>query len=335
MRESLLGQIRCPRCRAESGLELAPARCDAREVREGELRCAGCGAAYAIRNGVVDLLHAPPDFVVREAAGLARFAERMRADGWDRERILALPHEPSDYWFGQATAMEAVLASVAPRPGERVLDVGANTCWASNMLAEAGLEVVALDIAAVQMQGLETADWFFEAGGAHFERVLGLMFDVPLASESMDYVFCAQVLHHNDSSTLARTFEELYRVLRPGGRLLVVNEQLKFPLERKLDHGAEVEEYEGYEHVHFLHRYWLDARRAGFEVRLTEPADHHFFRGEHYVLAPETPTVTTLKRTGVQLARRSRLGRRLYLAYRTLLAGGVSLNMVCTKPADG
>lgn len=210
MRESLLGQIRCPRCRAESGLELAPARCDAREVREGELRCAGCGAAYAIRNGVVDLLHAPPDFVVREAAGLARFAERMRADGWDRERILALPHEPSDYWFGQARAMEAVLASVAPRPGERVLDVGANTCWASNMLAEAGLE-----------------------------------------------------------------------------------------------------------------------------VRLTEPADHHFFRGEHYVLAPETPTVTTLKRTGVQLARRSRLGRRLYLAYRTLLAGGVSLNMVCTKPADG
>ena len=44
-------------------------------------------------DGIVDLLHDPPEFVAREAAGLDRFAEHDAADGWDRERILALPDD--------------------------------------------------------------------------------------------------------------------------------------------------------------------------------------------------------------------------------------------------
>ena len=35
--------------------------------------------------------------VTREAAGLQRFADHMRASGWDRERVLSLPNDPSGY----------------------------------------------------------------------------------------------------------------------------------------------------------------------------------------------------------------------------------------------
>ncbi len=37
-----------------------------------------------------------------------------------------------------------------------------------------------------------------------------------------------EVLHHNDRAHLDRTMAELYRILKPGGRLLVINEPLRF-----------------------------------------------------------------------------------------------------------
>ena len=58
------------------------------------------------------------------------------------------------------------------------------------------------------MQGLYTADYFIEDGTSYFERVLGSMNDMPIASNSLDYVYCCEVLHHNDSDGLRRTFEE-------------------------------------------------------------------------------------------------------------------------------
>ena len=141
----------------------------------------------------------------------------MRADGWDRERILGLPeNEDQGYWQSQHLAMTHLLGNASFEPGQRLVDVGSNTCWASNIFARQGLEVIALDIATTQMQGLKTADWFIETGEVFFERMLSVMYDPALASESVDYVFCCEVLHHNDVTNLNRTLEELYRVLKPG-----------------------------------------------------------------------------------------------------------------------
>ena len=272
MREALLDLVRCPRCGRDRALRLEARVHGDFEVREGELRCSGCGLERPVREGIADLLYRPPEFVVREAAGLHRFAAVMRADGWDREFIRRLPDVDIPYWYGQGRAMRRVLDTVAFRRGERLLDVGANTCWASNIFARLGLDVVALDIADAELQGLRTADYFLEGGEAFFERVLSPMFDPALADSSFDYVFCCQVLHHNDARGLRRTMREMHRVLRPGGRLLVVNEPLRFPLRLKLDHAAEVAELEGYEHVYFLHQYLLAARSAGFRVSLPDLA---------------------------------------------------------------
>jgi SAM-dependent methyltransferase/uncharacterized protein YbaR (Trm112 family) len=332
MRETTIEFLRCPRCRAEASLALTEDERDDREIREGALSCRSCGGESRITRGVVDLLFDPPDFVVREANGLARFAETMRADGWDKTRVLALPNDESGYWYTQRASIDQLLETVALSRGQRLLDIGSNTCWASNIFAEHGLDVTALDISLAEMQGLQTADWFFEANDVYFERVLGTMFDLPFAAESFDFVFCCEVLHHNDKRTLSRTFREVHRVLKPDGLLLIINEQMKFPLELKRDHACDVAQYEGYEHVHFFHRYYLGARRAGFaDIRVLEPPYHHFFRGDRYTLAPDTPVVNSLKISSLQLLRKSRLGRNAYLAYRTLIGGDVSLNMICKK----
>jgi uncharacterized protein len=324
--------LRCPRCRHDRTLELTASANDAREVREGTLTCSNCGQSYPVSEGIVDLLYEPPEFVRREAAGLERFAETMRNDGWDRERILALPDVDLGYWYGQAVAMEALLDAVDLEPGRRLLDVGSNTCWASNIFARRGLEVIALDIAKTELQGLRTAEFFIADGDVFFERIVSVMFEMALATDSIDYVFCCEVLHHNDLENLRRTMEEAYRVLRPGGSLLVINEPLRFPFNLKRDHGQEVAEYEGYEHVYFFHEYYLAARRAGFRVSVQEPAPEWFFRPWKIELAPETSAAAATRAFGAHLLRRSSLGRRLMLAYKTLLVGDVSLNMIATKP---
>ena len=172
MRESLLHLLRCPRCRAEQSFVLDARDRDEREVRSGTLTCRSCGHVAPVERGVAHLLVDPPEIVTKEAAGLERFADLMRSDGWDRERVLRLPDEPSDYWGGQRRGIDHLLDTVDLAPGATLLDVGSNTCWASNIFAGRGLDVTALDIATAEMQGLHTADWWFEENGVYFERVL-------------------------------------------------------------------------------------------------------------------------------------------------------------------
>lgn len=323
--------LRCARCRRDRTLRLAVDEVDEREVRQGRLRCLGCGWTFPVQDGIADLLYMAPEFVTREAAGLQRFADVMRADGWDRDRILALPDVHLGYWVGQAAGMRRLLATQELEPGRRILDVGSNTCWASNIFAKRGLEVVALDIAKAELQGLRTADYFLETGNVYFERLLSPMFAPALASGSMDYVFCCEVLHHNDRSHLRRTMRELYRVLRPGGKLMVLNEPLRFPLNLKRDHAQEVEAFEGNEHVHFFHDYYLAARLAGFKIHVRHPPRDPLPQPSPAISG--SPPLRHAARRLVARGLHSQLaGRRLVSAYQTLLTGDVNLSLVATKP---
>jgi SAM-dependent methyltransferase len=299
-------------------------------VRDGTLTCARCGHEAGIADGIADLLHDPPAAVVREAAGLGRFAEVMRRDGWDRERILRLPDEPSPYWDGQRMAFAALERAVDFSPGERLLDVGSNTCWASAALARRGLEVVALDIAAHEMQGLRTADWWMHRDGTHFERVLGAMFDLPIASETLDHVFCCEVLHHNSLRDLVRTFREAYRVLKPSGVLSVIRETLRAPMSPQLRPGHEVAEFEGNEHAFLASTYLLAARAARFAVEVLDPAGHWVLSDEPFVLAGKRRRAQLKLRT-LDAVRRRRLSRAAYRAYLHHVDGSVPLSFIARK----
>jgi SAM-dependent methyltransferase len=321
--------LRCPACHSDRTMTLLAEDSDEREVREGSLRCTACGLEFPVHRGVGHLLHEPPEHVVREAAGLGRFAEVMRADGWDRDMVRRLPDVDHGYWYVQARSMHQLLATVNFQPGQWLLDIGSNTCWASNHFAVRGLRTIALDISTHELQGLYTSDYFIEDGTSYFERVLGSMNDIPLASASLDYVFCCEVLHHNDPDGLRRTFEEAFRVLKPGGKVLVINETLKTAHDPDGVHTEGVEQFEGYEHAHWAWRYRWEATRAGFLTEMMEPSYHGFFGAP--IPATKPPLRRVRSRVGFTL-RSTMLGRHAYLSWLNYVVGGVQLNMIGTKP---
>jgi SAM-dependent methyltransferase/uncharacterized protein YbaR (Trm112 family) len=331
MKPGFSQQLRCPACRRDRVLELRAEANDSVEVREGSLRCTACETEFALHRGVPELLYEPPAHILAEAAGLERFAAKMAGGGWDRDLMRKLPDLEHGYWYVQARSMHQLLTTIPFQPGQSIVDVGSNTCWAANHFAERGLHAIALDIATVELQGLYTADWFIE-DGVFFERVLGSMDAMPLASGSVDYVYCCQVLHHNDAESLRRTFSEIFRVLRPGGRLLMVNETLKTLRDPHGVHDEAVQEYEGYEHAHWAARYRWEAARAGFLTEVAEPHYRPFFGDVSMRVTIDGPLVGPLARLVATTLRPNGLARRLYLAWLNNVWGGVSMNMIATKP---
>ena len=330
MKPELAPRLRCPRCRTGGALEFSAEASDAREVRAGALTCRACGHVARVEDGIADLLVDPPPYVSREIAGLERFAEEMRNAGWTRERVLNLPYEQNGYWFNQAVVMEQVLDEVPFAPGDTILDVGSNTCWAAAAFARHGLAAAALDISAAPLQGLRTADWWFEAQDIHFERVRGTMFDLPFADGSFRYVWCCEVLHHNHRANLGRTLREIHRVLEPGGQLIVANEPLRTLMTPKLDPGREVADYEGHEHAYVRASYTRLARRAGFDVDVRGPRYHAIFRGGVQI-HDDMPIPHIWKAAALTSLYRARRLKRAILAARAYVLGGTALHMVCTK----
>ena len=156
---------------------------------------------------------------------------------------------------------------------------------------------------------------------------------IPLASSSVDYVYCCQVLHHNDLDGLRRTFAEIFRVLRPGGRLLVVNETLKTLRDPHGVHDEGVEQFEGYEHAHWAARYRWEAIRAGFLTEVTEPHYRPFFGDAE--LPPARLEQGRVRSPGGSASRCAASASCGAATWRgsTTSEGGVSMNMIATKPS--
>lgn len=61
--------------------------------------------------------------------------------------------------------------------------------------------------------------------GGHF--IVGDAFSLPLASHSFDMVLSLAFLHHIDDRQVSHIFQEIYRVLKPGG-VFVLAEPIRF-----------------------------------------------------------------------------------------------------------
>jgi SAM-dependent methyltransferase len=147
--------------------------------------------------------------VLAERARVASESFRRQGADWDEMRALELP----------AAAVEAALLSLVPDHIGRLLDIGTGTGRVLELLAPRADQGVGID-ASKAMLALARAR-LARAGLTHCSVRLADMYRLPLADASFDLAVVQMVLHYAEDP--AGVLAEVARVLRPGGRLIVID----------------------------------------------------------------------------------------------------------------
>lgn len=117
--------------------------------------------------------------------------------------------------------VEIIVQRIAPRAGETIADLGAGVGYLSIPLADEGANVIALDFQQEMLDGIRERD----NGLERIRLVRATLPDIPLPDSSLDRVVMVNVFHEVEDK--GRLVKEMVRVLRPSGRVSLVDWQAR------------------------------------------------------------------------------------------------------------
>ncbi|MFA4991771.1 MAG: class I SAM-dependent methyltransferase [Candidatus Omnitrophota bacterium] len=296
MRNGLLSVLKCPDC-GKSSFRAEEEGRDGTEIRGGRVVCGDCGVPRRIIDGIVDFLGNPSADVLREKGAVdaeeyfsdssgKRYKVNRESVERFRSQFLLLPEGDGSYFFRRGGCFQSIAEGahrfraaqrlMGLRGGEKVLSLGDGFGYASYRFAQSGCSVVALDISSY----LLAADAY--VAGAYFDRVFSDMHALPFADGVFDAVFCSAAMHH--SRDLRRAFSEARRVLKPGGKIFLINESARGVFEKE-DPGLADLNKRGYSDTAYTIPEWVrSARASGFRavrVEFLSLADDYIARQEN------------------------------------------------------
>jgi 2-polyprenyl-6-hydroxyphenyl methylase/3-demethylubiquinone-9 3-methyltransferase len=112
--------------------------------------------------------------------------------------------------------LAGIVASLSPLAGSRVLDLGCGKGRFARALEGQGARVIGLDVSAAML-----------AGATGLERVRGSARRLPFDAAGFDRVVAVEVFEHMAPGMLDDVCREVRRVLRPGGRFVLVDKNVR------------------------------------------------------------------------------------------------------------
>jgi ubiquinone/menaquinone biosynthesis C-methylase UbiE len=124
--------------------------------------------------------------------------------------------------LGEEEFKRCLLERATVAPGECVLDLGCGTATLTLLLKqrEPAAEIFGLD---GDREMLRIAKAKARVGRQEVRFVQAMSFDLPFADRSFDRIVSSLLFHHLTRESKRRTLREVWRVLRPGGKLDIVD----------------------------------------------------------------------------------------------------------------
>jgi len=213
-----IGVLRCPSCGGKLDLK------NAITAPFLNLNCCECHARYGIADGIPRLLFPGRENEIEIFC--ATYDALRLQEGWASDSSEFYQHLPfrdlsgrhPREWALRARSfqfLQSWLEKNFGRQSRRILDIGAGSGWMSRQLAGRH-DVLAIDVNAGPhgLAALPIAQRQFMSVQAELESL-------PLASNSFDVAVANASLHYTQN--LKQFFEKISRVLRPGGKLIVMD----------------------------------------------------------------------------------------------------------------
>jgi SAM-dependent methyltransferase len=132
-------------------------------------------------------------------------------------------------WLPQmwrSSVNDAVIGLVDPRAGERVLDIGAGMGAGAMRAAATGASVVAVEPTPFMRRVLQVRR-IGSPRRQHLEVIDGTAEHLPVDDATVDAIWAVNTMHH--WTDVGAGVNEIARALRPGGRLVLVDEDFGDP----------------------------------------------------------------------------------------------------------
>ncbi|MFA6492670.1 MAG: class I SAM-dependent methyltransferase [Patescibacteria group bacterium] len=149
-----------------------------------------------------------------------------------------------------------------------ILEIGADSGWASWQIAKKDHRIFSLDI----NHHLELRSHWLEKQ-VYFDCVQADMHQLPFDTETFDFVFAFEAIHH--SYDLKKAASEIFRVLKPNGQFIFLREPMKGKFAK--DRFGKSQKELGVSENLYATKKWLDTfRKAGFGNLKIESSDFSY-----------------------------------------------------------